>query len=136
MSVAEMARTHPADLGGVDRDALVRCVEECLACAQACTVCADACLSEPDDRLPELRACIGVNADCADLCETTARLLSRRTAFDEGVAKAVLVACATLCRSCGDECARHAAHHEHCRVCAQACRRCEQACRELVRGLG
>jgi Domain of Unknown Function (DUF326) len=36
------------------------------------------------------------------------------------------------CRSCGDECERHAAMHEHCRVCAEACRRCEQACNELL----
>ncbi len=49
MPVAEMLRTYPADLGAVNRDALVRCIEECVACAQACTACADACLSEADD---------------------------------------------------------------------------------------
>ena len=38
----------------------------------------------------------------------------------------------TVCRSCGDECGRHAQMHEHCRVCAQACRRCGQACEELL----
>ena len=36
------------------------------------------------------------------------------------------------CKSCGDECERHARMHEHCRVCAEACRHCEQACRELL----
>ncbi len=49
MPVAEMLRTYPADLRAVNRDALVRCIEECVACAQACTACADACLSEADD---------------------------------------------------------------------------------------
>jgi hypothetical protein len=44
----------------------------------------------------------------------------------------LLEACAATCKSCGDECARHARHHEHCRVCEQACRRCEQACWELL----
>jgi hypothetical protein len=36
------------------------------------------------------------------------------------------------CRACADECEKHAAHHEHCRLCAEVCRRCDQACRELV----
>jgi hypothetical protein len=40
-----------------------------------------------------------------------------------------------ICKSCGDECERHAQMHEHCRVCEQACRRCEQACRELLAAL-
>jgi len=41
-------------------------------------------------------------------------------------------ACAAACRACGDECARHAAHHEHCRLCAEACRRCDKACEDLL----
>jgi uncharacterized protein (TIGR03083 family) len=45
---------------------------------------------------------------------------------------AALEACIATCKSCGDECARHAPYYEHCRVCEQACRRCEQACRELL----
>ncbi|MGC7098148.1 four-helix bundle copper-binding protein [Amycolatopsis lurida] len=131
----EMTRTYPADLGGVDREALVRCIEECLSCAQACTACADACLSETDSALPSLRKCIRTDEDCADICATTARVLSRHTGYDANITRAVLEACATVCRSCGDECALHAEMHDHCRVCAEACRRCEQACRALLDGL-
>ena len=134
--VADMIRTYPASLGGVDRAALARCIEECLICAQACTACADACLSEPDDHLPMLRKCIRSDADCADICATTARVLSRHTGYDANITRAVLQACATVCSSCGDECESHAAQHEHCRVCAEACRRCEQACQELLATLG
>lgn len=134
MPVAEMLRTYPADLGGVNRDALVRCIEECVTCAQACTACADACLSEADDQLPMLRKCIRTNQDCADICETTARVLSRHTGYDANVTRAVLQACKAACRSCADECERH--EHEHCRVCADACSRCEQACDELLTSLG
>jgi hypothetical protein len=47
-----------------------------------------------------------------------------------------LEACAAACRTCGDECSRHADMHDHCRVCAETCRRCEQACRELLAALG
>ncbi|MGW4589731.1 four-helix bundle copper-binding protein [Amycolatopsis thermoflava] len=134
--VSEMLDTYPADLGQVDRRALVACVEACLTCAQACTACADACMSESDQRLPELRKCIRSNVDCADLCDTTARILSRHTGYDANITRAVLEACATGCRSCGDECDGHASHMEHCRVCAEACRRCERACRDLLGALG
>lgn len=131
-----MIRTYPADLGEVDRAALARCIEECLVCMQACTACADACLSESDDQVPMLRKCIRTDEDCADICGTTARILSRHTGYDAIITRAILQACATVCRSCGDECASHAARHEHCRVCADACRRCEQACQELLDAVG
>jgi hypothetical protein len=34
---------------------------------------------------------------------------------------------------CGAECQRHAAHHEHHRICAEACHRCEAACDRLAK---
>jgi hypothetical protein len=58
-----------------------------------------------------------------------------RADSDAGVTKPLLQACVATCKSCGDECERHAQHYEHCRVCEQACRRCEQACRELLDAL-
>jgi hypothetical protein len=121
-------------LGGVDRDALARCIDECFTCAQTCTACADACLSE--DMVAELTKCIRTNLDCADICDTTGRVLSRHTGYDANLTRAALEACATACKACGDECEQHAGMHEHCRVCAEACRRCEQACRELLSSLG
>ncbi|RBM23009.1 four-helix bundle copper-binding protein [Streptomyces sp. PT12] len=132
--VKEMLETYPADLGRIDRQALARCIEECFSCAQTCTACADACLSE--ERVGELRTCIRTDLDCADICETTGRLLSRHTGYDANLTRAQLEACAMACRACGDECARHADAHEHCRVCAQACRRCERACNDLLRAMG
>src|SRR5881398_3544994 len=93
-AVKEMLDTYPADLGGVDRDKLARCIEECIACAQACTACADACLSE--DMVAELTKCIRTNADCADICSATAAVLSRHTGYDANVTRAVLQACATV----------------------------------------
>lgn len=68
-----------------------------------------------------------------DVYTGTSRVLSRRTAYDAAVTRAVQEACATACRSCGDECSTHGgAGMEHCRVCAEACRRCERACRALL----
>ncbi|MEU7566912.1 four-helix bundle copper-binding protein [Streptomyces fradiae] len=133
-AVKDMLDTYPADLGGVDREKLARCIEECIACAQACTACSDSCLSE--EMVGDLTKCVRTNADCADICNATAAVLSRHTGYDANVTRAILQACATVCKACGDECERHAGQHEHCRVCAEACRRCEQACNELIASLG
>jgi hypothetical protein len=43
-----MLQTYPAELGGIDVQKLVACIEACVACAQTCTACADSCLSEPN----------------------------------------------------------------------------------------
>lgn len=138
MPVTEMLRTFPASvgLGRTELDVLVRCIEECVFCAQTCTACADACLSEADQHLPMLRKCIRTNEDCADICNTTARVLSRHTGYDANITRAMLQACATACQSCRGECERHASAHEHCRVCAEACRSCEQACQEMINMVG
>ncbi len=133
MRTAEMISTNPAGTG-VDPALLARVIDSLVACAQACTACADACLAE--ESVAELRRCIRTNEDCADICATTARVLSRQTAYDADVTRALVQACVQACRICGDECASHADHHEHCRICAEACRACEEACRELLTAIG
>lgn len=132
--VESMLDTYPKDLGGIDKQALAACIEACFECAQTCTACADACLSE--DMVAELTKCIRTNLDCADICETTGRILSRHTGYDANITRAVLEACQTACKACADECEQHAQMHEHCRVCAEACRRCERACADLLAALG
>jgi hypothetical protein len=131
---AEMLDTYPADLGQVDRRALTECIDACYECAQACTACADACLAE--EMVSELRKCIRTNLDCADVCSATGAVLSRHTGYDAELTRAVLSACSTACRSCGDECERHAGMHAHCRICAEDCRRCQRACESLLAALG
>lgn len=130
----QMLNSYPADLGGVDRDALAACIDACFSCAQVCTACADACLSE--EMVAELRSCIRTDLDCADLCLTTGKILSRHTGYDANLTRAVLEACMAACKACGDECASHADMHDHCRICAEACRACEQACQKLLATLG
>ena len=99
-------------------------------CAQACIADADDDLRE--ENLAEMVTCIRLCQDCADVCTATLGVVTRQTAYDASVTRPLLEACVAVCKSCGDECERHAHHHEHCRVCEQACRRCEQACRELL----
>lgn len=125
----EMLEAHPRG-AAVEAGPLIAFIEACLDCAQSCTARADACVGEADP--PPLVRCIRTCLDCADLCAATGRVLSRRTDIDPALARAVLQASARACQTCGEECCRHADHHEHCRVCAEACRRCEAACAALL----
>lgn len=133
MQTTAMMETYPASIN-LDRQLLARVVDAAAECAQTCTSCADACLSE--EMVADLRRCIRTNLDCADICETTARVLSRHTGYDANITRAQLQACIAACRSCGDECEQHAGMHEHCRVCAESCRACEAACAELLASIG
>jgi len=129
MHTHQMISTHP-DVKGSVNDALIRCIEECLACAQTCISCADACLAE--DMVDELKQCIRLDLDCADVCQTTGKLATRRTGSNQDLLRQMIETCAEACRICGDECSRHADRHEHCHICADACRSCEEACRQAV----
>ncbi len=133
-ATGQMLETYPGDLGGVERKMLQSAIEACVECAQVCTACADACLSEK--MVADLATCIRTNLDCADICDTTGRVLSRHTGYDAQITRAVLAACVQACQSCGDICGEHATMHEHCRICAESCRNCEQSCRELLGSLG
>lgn len=132
MQVEQMMSTHPQAPRKAN-DALQRCIEECYSCAQTCTACADACLAE--ETVSDLRQCIRLNLDCADLCATIGRIATRGTGLNEALLAEVINLCALICRMCAAECDRHSEHHEHCRICALACRSCAEACGEALRSL-
>ena len=114
----------------VDVALLAAAIDAITECAQACTADTDADLGEQD--VTEMVRCIRLCLNCTDVCTATAGVISRPADYDADVALPLLQACVAICKSCGDECERHAAHMPHCRVCAEACRRCEQACRHLL----
>lgn len=132
MHTREMIRTHP-HVRGDTNDALIHCIEECYDCGQACTTCADACLGEVN--VADLVQCIRMNMDCADVCNATGAVATRRSGTNEIVIRTMLDACAIACRLCAEECERHAKDHEHCRICAEECRNCEEACRAAMRSM-
>lgn len=129
MTSASIIATHPSTPQW-DAGRLSAAIDALGVCAQTCTTCADACLAE--DMVADLRRCIRMDQNCADICAATASVLSRVGEADDATARALLEACVTACESCADECAAHADMHEHCKVCAEACRACAQACRELL----
>jgi uncharacterized membrane protein len=133
MTFEEIVKLHPKPTG-VDRGVLLRCIEECLDCGASCTACADASSSEDD--VQEMVRVIRLCSDCADTCDATARIVARQTAPSLELMRAMIEACAAACAACAEECDRHAAHHEHCRLCAEVCRRCKQACDDLFAKLG
>jgi hypothetical protein len=131
--IAAMLDAYPTGLDGIDQDALILCVEECLNCAQTCTACADACLVDPDRA--ELGRCVATALICADIADTVVRTVTRHAGYDSVVTQAILQTCVEACRACYDECRKHALGHEQCRICGDACHRCAHACRELLAAL-
>jgi Domain of Unknown Function (DUF326) len=125
----QLLDTYPRDVH-LDADLLAATIDALSDCAQACIADADDDLSEQN--IADMVKCIRLCLDCADICTATVGVTSRQTEYDANVTRPLLEACVAACRSCGDECERHAQMHEHCRVCAEACRRCEQACNELL----
>jgi hypothetical protein len=128
----QMLDTCPRALT-VDASVLAAAIDAITDCAQACIADTDADLGEQN--VAEMVSCIRLCLDCADVCTATAGVASRPGGYRADVTKPLLEACVAICKSCGEECERHAPMHEHCRVCAQACRRCEQACRKLLDAL-
>ena len=125
----QMLDTYPRDFN-LDAGVLAATIDSLSDCVQACAADADADLSEPN--VAELVKCIRLCLECTDVCGATAAVVSRLAEYDANVIVPLLEACVAICKSCGDECERHARMHEHCRVCTEACRRCERACRELL----
>src|SRR5579859_5991998 len=128
----QMLDTYSPSLA-VDAGLLAAAIDAAGDCAQACAADTDADLSEQN--LAEMVTCIRLCLDCTDVCNATSGVLSRMAEYDPAATRLLLEACVAICRSCGDECERHASHHEHCRVCAEACRRCERACQDLLDAL-
>jgi hypothetical protein len=124
----QMLDTYPRTLNA-DADMLAAAIDALSDCAQACNADNAADLGEPN--VTEMVRCIRLCLDCVDVCTATIGVMSRQAVYDASLVRPLLQACVAICKSCGDECERHA-HMPHCRVCAQACRRCEHACRELL----
>ncbi|MCP2036461.1 hypothetical protein L1279_003504 [Planomicrobium sp. HSC-17F08] len=95
-------------------------------CAAACNHCFDACLQEEDVKM--MVQCIRLDRECADMCAFLEQAISRNSPFVAELARV----CAAICDACGDECAKHADHHDHCKQCAEACRKCAEACRNIA----
>jgi Domain of Unknown Function (DUF326) len=133
MSYARQLLDTYADSLNADAGVLAAAIDALSDCAQACTADTEADLNEQN--LAEMVTCIRLCLNCADVCVATMGVVTRQGVYDPNVTRPLLEACIAICKSCGDECERHAPHMPHCRVCEQACHRCERACQELLGAL-
>lgn len=132
VAVRAMFRSHPDK--PENSDAMSKCIDTCFGCVETCTACADACLSE--GQVTHLVNCIRLNLDCAAVCAATGSIVSRANkGGNRQPLEAQLTTCISFCRSCASECERHAAMHQHCRVCAEACLACAEACTDMLSAL-
>ncbi|HEY9552716.1 four-helix bundle copper-binding protein [Allosphingosinicella sp.] len=125
MSIVQMIAAHP-DVAGKLNEPLALAVRHAMFCSAICTSCADACVAEKMD----LRQCIRACLDCADICDATYKVATRRTGNNELLLQEMLQLCITACDICAEECARH--DNDHCRLCAEMCRECGTDCRAAL----
>jgi Putative zinc-finger len=96
------------------------------------TVCATAMMAHSAaDMLNATRAAL----DCADIAAAAQRVLSRPTATDAGVIRAILEAAAVAAERCAAECGQHASHHGHCRVHSESAHRTALLCRSELNNM-
>jgi hypothetical protein len=90
------------------------------------TTCATAMMAcNSADMVSATRAAL----DCADIAAAAQRVLSRPTATDGAVIRAILEAVAIAADRCALECGQHADHHGHCRVHSESAQRAAELCR-------
>jgi len=117
-------------LENVHIKSLAHCIEVCLQCAASCTACADECLDEPE--LANMRRCIRMNIDCADIVSVIARLLSRRGEPELSALRAVLEAGTSIATQCAAETLKHAGAYEYCKLTSEICSLCARECEEAL----
>lgn len=125
MSIAHVLDDHP-EKATFDPAQLETAIESAWRCSVVCNLCADSDLRRD---AAAMRDCVKRCIDCAEVCATTAAILSRPSPGGSAWERLV-EACAQYCDECAEECA----HHDDvcCRQCAEACRACAQACRDLL----
>ena len=115
-----------SSLESVHIKSLAHCIEMCLQTAASCTACADECLDEPD--IANMRRCIRLNLDCADIVGLLARLLSRRGDPELTTLRTYLEAATSICGAAAAESAKHGADYEYCKLNAENCMDCAREC--------
>ncbi len=111
-------KAHPKE-NSIDYKQLHKTIQYLNDCHTGCISCADACISL--DRIRELRHCIRLCEDTADILKATASILSRQTDPDWETIRSQIHACTTAARNCGNECEEHSEKYQFCLSCAEIC---------------
>ena len=104
---------------------LQECVADCLRTHASCIETARYCLDNP--RVGVTPVHLSLLTDCAEICQTTANFLIRRSVQHGTMCRA----CADVCDACAAECEKFASDAQMA-GCARTCRECAKSCRDMV----
>ncbi|NBW75813.1 MAG: four-helix bundle copper-binding protein [Sphingomonadaceae bacterium] len=101
-------------------------------CIDLCTASHAMCLETAShvatsSRSPSPAPLLALLSDCAEICQTTANSMLRRSALHTILCRA----CAEACDQCARECERWRDDRQL-TLCAETCRRCAEACRHTA----
>jgi hypothetical protein len=102
---------------------LEECVRHCRECQRECVETLEHCLRQGGEQAASNR--IVMLFDCAEICETAASFLIRRSDLHG----AVCGVCAEICSRCAEDC-EDFLEDERMRRCAEICRECADSCRQ------
>lgn len=101
------------------------CVQDCLESHKMCLETARYCMDKGGKHVSTKH--LSLLLDCAEICQTTANSLLRRSSQHAVICEA----CARVCEACASDCDSFAADAQM-RQCALTCRTCAQSCRDMV----
>lgn len=125
-TTAEMMKSMSMPTG-MDMSAMQDCIDQCSMCMQACMICADQMAG-----MEGMGRCASMSAMCADVCQTTMRMMLRPAGMDTGAMESMLKACMAMCEATMDEHRSHADASSACAMCADACEACMTSCRTMM----
>ena len=102
------------------------CIANCTECHRVCLETVRHCLQKGGEHAAP--AHITLLLDCAQICQTSADFMIRRSELHT----LTCGACAEICARCADECERMAEGDEAMARCAEVCRRCAESCRRMA----
>lgn len=108
-------------------DEMQKCVQLCQDCHALCIQTVEHCLNLGGRHAAPNH--IRVLQDCAEMCETTAHFLLRRSSLHERMCGL----CAGVCRQCAENCMQVAGDDQMLKQCAEMCRRCAGSCERMAK---
>lgn len=105
---------------------LDECVDSCIASHRICLETARYCTEQGTAAHIEATH-IALLLDCAELCQTTANSMLRRSPQHALLCDA----CSRMCEACAHDCAKIAGDARM-QACAQTCRDCAASCKEMA----
>jgi hypothetical protein len=119
-----------ADEGHEHHGPFDTCAKACADCQQQCDSCFHHCaglvVKGEKDHAKAMHLCV----DCAEVCATAAKLVSRHSTLSGAVCEA----CVKCCEECAAACEKFPGD-KHLAACAKSCRDCAKACREMIKHL-